>query len=183
MIKNLEGSTTRASFLKSDPIVQMTAGDAHNLVLTSQGRLFTFGFNNMGQCGHGSTKNLLVAHPVEKVKEQADSDREKDAPRWISVAGGKEHSLAVSDAKHVYACGSNQFGQLGLAGLPQCFHFSKVHSLEQGLFSNVFAGGDHSFALLDKDNPKVQTKSTGKMDIEFSPQLMANSGDPAKQLI
>ena len=185
MIKNLEGTTTpnRASILKSDPIVQITAGDAHSLVLTSQGRLFTFGYNHMGQCGHGSTKNVLVAHPVEKVKEESDRDGEQDAPRWICVAGGREHSLAVSDAKHVYACGNNRVGQLGLAGLAQCFHFSKVHSLEQGRFAQVFAGGDHSFALLDMDKPKIDGAATSEMDIEFSPPIMANSADPSKQLI
>lgn len=34
-----------------EQIIQITAGDAHNLVITSSGRLFTFGFNATGQCG------------------------------------------------------------------------------------------------------------------------------------
>ena len=109
MIKNLEGDNVsrQTTNLRSDPIVQITTGDAHNLVLTSQGRLFTFGYNNQGQCGHGSSKNLLVAHQIDKVKEESDIKGENDSPRWISVAGGRDHSLAVSDAKHVYACGNN----------------------------------------------------------------------------
>ena len=109
MIKNLEGSTTlkQSTNLRNDPIIQITAGDAHSLVLTSQGRLFTFGYNNKGQCGHGSSKNLLIAHQVDKVREEADLNGEKEAPRWICVAGGRDHSLAVSDARHIYACGNN----------------------------------------------------------------------------
>ena len=45
----------------------MTAGDAHNLILMKSGRLYTFGYNNMGQCGHGNTDfaHALVARPVE----------------------------------------------------------------------------------------------------------------------
>ena len=34
-----------------EQIIQITAGDAHNLVIMSSGRLFTFGFNATGQCG------------------------------------------------------------------------------------------------------------------------------------
>lgn len=37
--------------LSDDPIVQIVTGDSHNLVLTQSGKLFTFGYNNKGQCG------------------------------------------------------------------------------------------------------------------------------------
>ena len=60
---------------------------------------------------------MLAAHQVEKVRQNSDLNSEKEAPRWISIAGGRDHSLAISETKTVFGCGNNQFGQLGLPGL------------------------------------------------------------------
>jgi alpha-tubulin suppressor-like RCC1 family protein len=40
-------------------------------------------------------------------------------------------------------------GQLGLPGIENTFTFSKVHSCENVRVQKVFAGGDHSFILLN----------------------------------
>lgn len=71
------------------------------------------------------------------------------APQWISVAAGRDHSIAVAADGTVYACGVNENGQLGLPGIENASVFSKVHSCENTAVQKVFAGGDHSFILLD----------------------------------
>ena len=58
-----------------------------------------------------------------------------------------------------------------------------MHSLEQGCFINVFAGGDHSFALLDKDNPKRESVGTRKTEILLASETVITAGDTAKKLI
>ena len=114
---------------------------------------------------------MLAAHLVEKVRQNADLNGEKESPKWISIAGGRDHSLAISEDKTVFGCGNNQFGQLGLPGLSQCLWFSKIHTLENGRFNQVFAGGDHSFALLDFRQPKVGEPAHSQTDIQYTPAL------------
>ena len=133
----------------------MAAGDSHNLILMNSGRLYTFGYNNMGQCGVGTTKNVLVARPVEQVLQLADVyTQTSETPKWLHVAGGRDHSLAISQSGLVYATGNNAKGTLGLPGLSHACYFSKVHTIESAMCARVFAGVDHSFVLLDKVAPK-----------------------------
>lgn len=70
----------------------------------------------------------------------------------MCVAAGRDHSLAVSDLGYTYACGDNKHSQLGLPGLEYSLHFAKVHSCENVVVEKVFAGGDHSFIMLDHHN-------------------------------
>lgn len=139
----------------ADEIVHITAGDAHNLVVMASGRMYTFGYNNMGQCGHGHTRQAHVARPVEQVLEEADVyECSSETPKWIYAAGGRDHSLAVCESGHVYATGNNSKGTLGLPGLTHAIWFSKVHTVQSGNCEKVFAGVDHSFVLLKEQRPK-----------------------------
>ena len=65
------------------------------------------------------------------------------------------HSLAVVSTGDVYAAGSNQQGQLGLPGIENSDAFAKVHSCEKVKVQRCFAGGDHSFLLLNDYLQKV----------------------------
>lgn len=69
------------------------------------------------------------------------------------MAAGRDHSLAVSDHGFTYACGDNTKGQLGLPGIEYSLHFLKVHSCENVMVQQVFAGGDHSFLMLSRESP------------------------------
>ncbi len=79
----------------------------------------------------------------------SDLGKESNSPAFVSVAAGRDHSLAVAVNGDVYAAGSNTHGQLGLAGFETCDMFSKVHSCENVKVAEVFAGGNHSFILLN----------------------------------
>ncbi len=50
---NVDVELSRIS--NTDQIVQIAAGDAHNLIIMSSGRMYVFGYNNKGQCGLGTT--------------------------------------------------------------------------------------------------------------------------------
>lgn len=78
------------------------------------------------------------------------------APIWKSIAAGMSHSLAVSASGTVYTCGNNQLGQLGLPNLdpPTVKYFTRIHTLQLGVFDKVFAGFNHSFALIDPQKIK-----------------------------
>jgi alpha-tubulin suppressor-like RCC1 family protein len=91
-------------------VVAVAAGEDHSLVVSAAGRLYSFGYNWYGQLGHGykgrfprpsvhhhATPRLVVA--LQGVRVSA-------------VAGGEEHSLALSEGK-VYSWGGSSVGELG----------------------------------------------------------------------
>lgn len=70
------------------------------------------------------------------------------APGFISVACGCKHSLAVGTDGTVYVAGSNEKGQLGLPGVETADMFCRLETQSRVACAEVFAGGDHSFMLL-----------------------------------
>jgi alpha-tubulin suppressor-like RCC1 family protein len=93
-------------FLWSDPPttpwVQIASGDRHSIALRSDGTVWTWGHNGLGQLGDGTTVDARDT-PVQ-IPELTEV---------IAVAAGKYHSLAVTADGHVWAWGSNQHRQLG----------------------------------------------------------------------
>jgi len=77
------------------------AGDFHTLALKSDGSLWSWGRNDAGQVGDGTTIQRNVP-----VRIGADSD-------WTSVEAGGSHSIATKSRGTLLAWGSNVFGQLG----------------------------------------------------------------------
>ena len=112
------------------------AGDAHSLALDTQGRLWSWGLNNMGQLGDGSQRNRFQPRVIAQTGP------------YVALAAGAGHSLALDDQGRVWSWGDNNRGQLGrfTGKLP----FSRKPALVQGLASAVTkigAAGDVSVAL------------------------------------
>ena len=72
--------------------------------------MFSFGYNNQGQSGVGSNKNLLSPKLIDTVWIQSDTRAESTAPKWVGVGAGRDHSIAVASDGSVFACGSNANG-------------------------------------------------------------------------
>jgi alpha-tubulin suppressor-like RCC1 family protein len=72
------------------------------MLLTSEGDVWTWGYGDNGQLGHGNTDNQRVPKRVDDLTDVTD------------IAAGKDHSLAVGEGGVVYTWGRNEFGQLGL---------------------------------------------------------------------
>ncbi len=70
------------------------------------------------------------------------------------VAAGANHSLCLTDANNVYSCGYNAKGQLGLGDEKSVTLWTHVTSLQSKKVDKIFAGGDHSWSILGKDNIK-----------------------------
>eukprot|EP00050_Salpingoeca_kvevrii_P017370 m.64497 g.64497 ORF g.64497 m.64497 type:complete len:1228 (-) comp7523_c0_seq2:50-3733(-) len=76
----------------------------HTIFLTASGHVFVCGFGQGGRLGLGDTKPVLKPTYVASLKKHT-----------ITVAAaGRDHSVFVTVAGSVFACGSNKFGQLGL---------------------------------------------------------------------
>ncbi len=116
------------------------AGGAHSLQVHADGTVSTWGRNQVGQLGDGSTAPRST--PVQ-VKGLADA---------VAVAGGQDHSLALKSDGTVWAWGTNAAGQLG-TGTPSDNQGAPQQVSELTRMVAVAANGKHSLAL--KDNGTV----------------------------
>ena len=139
-----------------EKVADTALGKRHTLVLTSKGRLMTFGENCYGQLGrktiHGkineyTSSNFFQMHQVVKPCNLFD--------RFIisEIVCGDDFSLARTNKSTVMAWGHNRYGQLGLG------HFDDVKTptviemfnvRQDGsrfLVRNIKCGANHSVAL------------------------------------
>jgi alpha-tubulin suppressor-like RCC1 family protein len=49
-------------------VVKVACGDTHTLAVTAEGELFSFGRNQNGQLGLGTTSDAILPQPVESLK-------------------------------------------------------------------------------------------------------------------
>ena len=56
-------STGLVTDLKEMAIVSLSLGKAHAVALSADGKIYTFGINNKGQCGRGFTGSATTPAP------------------------------------------------------------------------------------------------------------------------
>ncbi|XP_074416601.1 protein RCC2 [Larus michahellis] len=77
---------------------------AHSLLITAEGKLWSWGRNEKGQLGHGDTKRVEAPKLIEVLGGEA----------IVLAACGRNHTLALTESGSVFAFGENKMGQLGL---------------------------------------------------------------------
>ncbi|KAI1727560.1 regulator of chromosome condensation (RCC1) repeat domain-containing protein [Ditylenchus destructor] len=102
---------------KSKVIVKIAAGENHLAMLSNEGELLTFGDGSMGQLGRSSRtehirpsymadssgKHLTVSLPLERGR----------IPKFTDVFAGGYWTMAKLEDGRLFACGLDNFGQLG----------------------------------------------------------------------
>ena len=68
-------------------IKQIKAGGHHSMVLTTNGKLYTFGFGQHGQLGHRSSQNQFVPRLVKDLNSKP----------VVAIAAGWNHSLVLTE--------------------------------------------------------------------------------------
>lgn len=89
-----------------DKVVQVSAGISHLAFLTDRGEVYTMGSNDEGQLGLNYDKKYSTYEP-QLVNEITDG---------LQLFCGFNHTICIT-ATGVYGFGSNDFEQLGVAGL------------------------------------------------------------------
>ena len=93
--------------LAGKTIVQIAAGANHNIVLTSDGAVYTWGWNYHGQLGNNTKTNSNTIVAVQTIGTPIAGKK------IVKIAAGQGHSLALTDDGMVYTWGRNDTGQLG----------------------------------------------------------------------
>uniref|UniRef100_A0A8B9JA07 Regulator of chromosome condensation 2 n=1 Tax=Astyanax mexicanus TaxID=7994 RepID=A0A8B9JA07_ASTMX len=76
---------------------------AHSLIITTEGKLWSWGRNEKGQLGHGDTKRLDAPKLVEGLGDEV----------IVAAACGRNHTLALTEKGTLFSFGENKLGQLG----------------------------------------------------------------------
>ncbi|KAM5132542.1 protein RCC2 [Mantella aurantiaca] len=77
---------------------------AHSLLITTEGKVWSWGRNEKGQLGHGDIKRVDSPKPIEGLQGEV----------FVQAACGRNHTLALTENGSVYGFGENKMGQLGL---------------------------------------------------------------------
>ena len=133
-------------------LVQVSAGAWHTAVVDGKGRLFTFGKGELGQLGNGDTKNSMRPAQV-----RPDT---KEPVRFVQVAGGADHTLALTDAGEVYSFGCGWDGQLGHGDRESRLVPARVEALRDTRVVQVAVGT--SFSAVLTDHGDVLTFGSGR---------------------
>ncbi|KAL3632643.1 hypothetical protein CASFOL_025627 [Castilleja foliolosa] len=79
---------------------QAVAGPGHSIVVNARGQVYSFGSNNTGQLGHGTTDDESKPRLIRSLQ----------GIRIIQASVGDGQTMLVSDAGKVYAFGKSCFG-------------------------------------------------------------------------
>jgi len=122
------------------PVIKLAAGHCLSLVLLKNGDLWACGNNKIGQLGLGDTEH------------QQHFERIKELPSpVIKLAAGHYHSLVLLKNGDLWACGFNDYGQLGLGDTENRQHLERVKGLPSPIIK-LAAGGFHSLVVLKNGN-------------------------------
>jgi len=157
-------------------IVSISAGQLHGAFLTAAGEIYTWGDNNLGKLGLGTTSNyeLLVPTKVTALDGVVISS--------IIMANGA--SYAISDTGVLYSWGQNTNGQLGIGSLintgtptainPTAFGGEKVVEVSSGTSftlvrtesGEVYAMGGNVQGQLGKGDSGTATRSNVPVKVD-----------------
>ena len=97
---NWQNTPKRQTALDGLDVVSVAAGDAHTLVLTADGVIYSWGWNEDGQLGLGTTKYALKPTRVYNI------------PKISAISAGYAYSVALAEDGRTYAWGTNAMQQV-----------------------------------------------------------------------
>ena len=124
-----------------EAVLMVACGDAHTVVATEGGGVYTFGNGEEGQLGHGDDENQLAPRRVPAAGFNGE--------RVVMVAASGRHTVALSEAGHVFTWGLGDNGRLGHDDWGHQFAPRQVEAGRFGGDKVVFvaAGTNHTVAV------------------------------------
>eukprot|EP00520_Triparma_pacifica_P008587 CAMPEP_0118638798 /NCGR_PEP_ID=MMETSP0785-20121206/3889_1 /TAXON_ID=91992 /ORGANISM="Bolidomonas pacifica, Strain CCMP 1866" /LENGTH=1915 /DNA_ID=CAMNT_0006530097 /DNA_START=150 /DNA_END=5894 /DNA_ORIENTATION=+ len=134
-------------------ITNVLVGAAHTIALTDTGEIYSWGWSDCGQLGHGSHQQEKSPRALETLMLQAQTSDTIAIDRAITgkmsikqVAVGEDHTLALADTGRVFSWGGGKKGQLGHGDFknnsyPRCIQTLKWTT------TSVVCGSNHSVSI------------------------------------
>ena len=88
-----------------EAVLMVACGESHTATVTEDGGVYTCGLGKDGRLGHGNEEDQLVPRRVPAARFNDE--------QVVMLAAGGAHSVALSEAGHVFTWGLGWHGQLG----------------------------------------------------------------------
>ena len=151
----------------TNKIIEISSGTVHNLALTYDGKIFSWGSSQGGQLGlslkelelyPGFKNNYYISYPIQiPLSKSNNSDI-----NIIKISCGEAHSLSLTNEGKVYSWGFGSNGQLGLGfcedsfepgeGLKNSMRYKpeKIKFFEEEKICDIKCGKTFSMFVNDK---------------------------------
>ncbi|XP_058798079.1 RCC1 domain-containing protein 1 [Phymastichus coffea] len=93
-------------------VIHISTYGWHSAVVTDQGDLYTWGWNNQGQLGQPNIENVLAVPTLVDLKDSTQKEIELNV---IKAECGSAFTICQTDNGNLWGCGSNKYGQLGIS--------------------------------------------------------------------
>ena len=110
---------------------QISYGDYHVLGIKTDGTLYAWGLNSVGQLGYNDTISRSIPTQI-------------GTSSWTKISAGTSISMGITSDGLMYTWGTNQFGQLGLS---DSITRSSPVQVGTSSWSQISAGGNHMVAI------------------------------------
>ena len=143
---------TKVDGLEGHHVCHIACGERHSIALTSEGCVFTFGSNTLGQTGHGVTEgNQSTPKKVNGCLE---------SKKVVFVASNGNHSACITEDGDTYTWGEGQYGRLGHGDERNVSSPKLVAGLEGKKAKEVACGGRHT--MVCTEDGKVYSFGDGR---------------------
>ncbi|RBP98736.1 RCC1 domain-containing protein, partial [Bifidobacterium xylocopae] len=128
----------------------ISAGDEFSLAIDSNGHAYSWGANNGGQLGNGSSDGIYGHFPHPTPARVTDPTPNT---HWTTISAGHGHGLAIDNNGHAYSWGYNYYGELGNGGrdgVHQTPHPTPARVTDptpNTTWTTISAGYEHSLAI------------------------------------
>jgi len=126
-------------------VIDISCGRSHSLAVKSDGSVWAWGKNTLGNLGDNTTD--LRTYPTQVLGVGGVGSLHNIA----YVEAGNNHSIALSYSGTVYTWGNNEFGQLG-NGTTGSYQTTPILIQNFSYIKAISAGKDHSVALKTDGN-------------------------------
>ena len=133
----LGDTTDRSSFTQvTNDVKQIACGDSYTIILKTDGSVWACGYNGYGQLGLGDT---TYRTSFTQITTNINNDVSQ-------IACGYYHTIILKNNGSVYACGRNNYGELGLNDTTQRTTFTQV-TTNISEIKQIACGNYHTFIL------------------------------------
>jgi len=149
------------------PITAISAGGFHSVALAEDGKVWTWGSNDLGQLGNGIVGDAQLPVEVPSLSGVVD------------IAAGYFHTLALTGDGTVYAWGHNLNGQLGIGSNENQSTPVEVESLSDAEIVNIASGpaADVSLAITADGTLYEWGANLSGTGTRFTPVMVAGISD------
>jgi alpha-tubulin suppressor-like RCC1 family protein len=190
----------KVTYFENIKIKQVSCGWNHTLVVSCDGKVYSFGQGQHGQLGLGKDYLRKVFEPKEvrfffenenEKEKEKENGKEKETKKKfipIQICSGMRHSIVLGECGRVFVWGYSRQGQIGLtldsktSYVSEPVELTKVHT-EMGKITHMSTGQNHTILMNEQGKlygfGSNKFKQLTKEDITFysSPVLISVSDD------